>query len=278
MALTVLFVSGPRRSGKSTVIQQVIAACKIRSPHYLRLTSSTGDKRQPATTATPRDDCGVASAQWIQYDQERIFELLPEVLGRIHGADGRGVVIIEADAEPILRNAYPYDYRVFVMRAPRRVTEVFRTKSEANKAFHASLNDTAVFAREIYGLADDGKEFDDQASEDRSALTAAQLRGLLSSPLGDELATRILLQPTHHGLLESDIPIVNMAVGGTSAVATRCIHQLERVLAHLRPSAGEGRMLYPCNPLEPEDPLRAKFLSQVSQFLAGRDGRKPVPD
>ena len=278
MALTVLFVSGPRRSGKSTIIQQIIAACDIRSPHYLRLASFTGDKRQPPATPTPRDDCGVASAQWVQYDEERIFELLPEVLSRIHGADRRGLVTIEADADPILRNAFPYDYRVFVMRVPQRTTEVFRTKSRATEAFHASLNDTATFAREIYGLADNGEEFDVQASEARSALTSTQLRGLLSSPLGDELATRILLQPTHHGLLESDILIVNRAAGDAPALVDRCIYQLERVLTHLRPPPGRRQMLYPCNPLDPEDPLRATFLSRVAQFLAQRDGRDGAPD
>lgn len=267
MAPIVLFVSGPRRAGKSTVIQQIIRACELSSPHYLRLTSARGDKRQPAAAVTPQDECGVASAQWIEYDEDRVFEILPAVLGKIHVDDREALVIIEADADPTLRSAYPYDYRVFVMPAPRRTTEVFRTRTQATEAFHAALNDTAVFAREIYGLADDGDRFDDGASEKRSALTATQLRGLMNSPLGDELATRILLQPTHHGLLESDIVVVNTAVGGTSEVVDQCVRRLERVLDHVRPPAGQRSPLYSCDPADPHDPLRTKLLERIAELL-----------
>ena len=273
MPLTVLFVSGPRRSGKSSIIQQIIRLCHLRSPHYLRLTSVRGDKRQPATTTAPRDDCGVASARWIHYDEDRVFEILPDVLGPIHNADRGSLVIIEADSDPNLRSAYPYDRRVFVMPAPRRTTEVFRTHTQATKAFQATMNDTAVFAREIFGLADDRHKFDDGASEKRSALTATQLRGLMNSPLGDELATRILLQPTHHGLLESDVLVVNTAVGGTSAVAAQCINRLERVLAHVRPPQGQRQTLYSCDPDDLDDPVCLALFRRVAELLECSNGR-----
>lgn len=276
MALTVVFVSGPRRSGKSTVIQQIATDCLDQSPHYLRLTSANGDKHPPAHAAAPREqDCRVASARWVRYEEDRVFEFLPGVLSRIHRCDRKGFVFIEADSDPLLRHAYPYDFRIFVMPAPRRSSEVFRTGNQAAEAFRAALEDTAAFAGEIYGLVEDRETLDavdPGASEPRSALTAAQLRGLMNSPLGDELATRILLQPSHHGLLESDVVIVNTAVGGMTQVVDECVGRLERVLHHVHGNGERGHLMFSCDPADPEDPLRGQFFAKVCRMLQGDGG------
>ncbi len=273
MALTVMFVSGPRRSGKSVVIQEIAKACLNESPHYLRLTAASGDKRQPPKTpdgAPRQEDCGVASAQWVSYEEDRVFEFLPRVLSRIHRCDRKARVFIEADSDPLLRHAYPYDHRLFVMPAPRRSSEVFRTNSQATEAFRAALEDTAAFAGEIYGLVEDPDRLnvsDPEASEARSSLTASQLRGLMNSPLGDELATRILLQPSHHGLLESDVVIVNTAVGGMSPVVDTCVRRLERVLNHVHGDGDPAHPMFACDPSDPEDPLRTKLLAKICGLL-----------
>lgn len=266
MALSVLFVSGPRRAGKSTVVQRFITNCGPRRPHYLRLTSTAGDKRQPCRPSRPDEDCGVRSARWIEYDDDRAFELIPSVLGEIHAVDRKGLVVIEADADPTLRHAYPYDHRLFVMPAPQRTSEVFRTREQASDAFHAALNDTAAFAREIYGLVDD-ERFDDGGSEPRSELDAAQLRALMNSGLGDELATRILLQSTHHGLIEGDVVVVNTAVGGTSDVVTQCVRRLQRVLEHIRTPDGRRPVLYACDPADADDPLSEQLYRRLGRML-----------
>ncbi len=265
MALIVLFVSGPRRCGKSALIEQIIRCCVSRRPHYLRLATVKGDK-QPLDKPVSRADCGVASARWVRYDQGRAFEVLPHVLGQIHATDRRGLVIIEADAEPDLRSAYPYDRRIFIMPSPRRIYEVFRTKSQATEAFRAVLNDTAAFAQNIFGLIDD-KEMDDGASEKRSELTAQELRGLIHSPLGDELATRILLQPTHHGLLEADVVVVNSAMKGAPDVAEECLRRLRAVLNHLPAPTGRRPDLYACDPANPQDPQYPKLYATVGELL-----------
>jgi len=197
-------------------------------------------------------------------------------LGKIYGQDRHGLVIIEADADPILRNAYPYDFRLFVMPAPQRMNEVFRSGEEAKKAFHATLNDTATFAREIYGLAEEGDRFDDHASEQRAELTGKQLLGLMNSPLGDELATRILLQPSHHGLLESDILLVNTAVGGTTDVVDRCVRRLENVLTRVRTPTGRTQVLFSCDPADPDDPLRTQLFSRLSDLLDCEQREEPI--
>jgi len=272
MALSVLFVSGPRRAGKSTVIQQIIGTCEARSPHYLRLASRGGDKHQPACTPHPSSDCGVASARWITYDEDRVFEFLPTALSEIHRRDRRGLVIIEGDADPLLRHAYPYDWRVFVMPSPQRMSDVFRSPHEAAEAFSAALNDTAAFAGEIYGLVEkEGDTFDLGVHDTRSALTASQVRGLMNTPLGHELATRILLQPSHHGLLDSDILIVNTAVGGASAVLDGCVRRLEKVLDHLGGVTRDRRLLFACDPCDSEDPLRGKLFDRLTEKLETRN-------
>ncbi len=269
MALTVLFVSGPRRSGKSCVIQQFCSATGAPSaPHYLRITNVKGDKRQPTDAKPPANDCGVASAQWINYDEDRVFEFLPNALRRIHRQDRHGIVIIEADADPLLRHAYPYDYRLFVMPAPHRPTEIFRTSFQAATAFKSVLDDTAAFASEIYGLVEDDDKFDVGGTEQRSALTANELRGLINSPLGDELATRILLQPSHHGLIESDLVVVNRAIGGQTLVVDDCVRRLEKVLTHVRGAEEARQALFCCDPQNVDDPLRHDLVSRVLAMLS----------
>lgn len=272
MSLSVLFVSGPRRAGKSTVIQQFIETCEPRSPHYLRLASRDGDKHQPADTPRPPADCRVASAKWITYEEDRVYEFLPTALSEIHRHDRRGLVIIEGDSDPLLRHAYPYDWRVFVMPAPQRMSDVFRSPAQAAEAFTAALNDTAAFAGEIYGLVEkNGDDFDLGDHDSRSDMTAAQVRGLMNTPLGHELATRILLQPSHHGLLDSDILIVNTAVGGTSSVLDGCVRRLEKVLDHLRGPTYSRRLLFACDPADPEDPLRTKLFNRLADLIGCTD-------
>ncbi len=267
MPLNVLFVSGPRQGGKSTIIQNIIRNCEAKKPHYLRMTSDAGNKRKPAATCPPpRDNCGVASAQWLQYDEDRVFEILPDVLCRLHAVERSALVIIEADSDPQLRYAYPYDHRLFVLPAPTRMTEVFRTRLQATRAFQDTLNDTAAFAREIYGLADDGKRFDDGGSEERGDMTGPQIRELMSSPLGDAMATRILLQPAVNGVLEADVIVVNTAVGGSTTILDRCVRQLQRVLDHVRPPEGRAPTLFACDPDDADDPLYANLYRRLAEL------------
>ncbi len=279
MALTVLFVSGPRRSGKSAVIQQFCGAAGAPSaPHYIRITNVKGDKRQPLDARAPAKDCGVATAQWVNYDEDHVFEFLPVALRRIYHQDRHAVVIIEADADPLLRHAYPYDCRVFVMPAPHRPSEIFRTSFQAATAFKAVLDDTAAFAGEIYGLVEDDDKFDVGGTEQRSTITANELRGLINSPLGDELATRILLQPCYHGLIESDIVVVNKAIGGTSHVVDDCVRRLEKVLTHVRGQDETRRTLFCCDPQDPRDPLRDKLIRRVLNLLSTNGHTEDDPE
>jgi hypothetical protein len=270
MGLIVTFVSGPRHAGKSTVIEALLTDLYKAPPHYLRLAQIDGDKKPPPRAASPPKQCGVGSARWLNYDRDLIFEVLPEALTRIHRQDRYGRVIIEADADPHLRHAYPYDRRIFVMPAPRSLREVFRSVREAATALQEVLDDTASFAREIYGMLD-GDSADDEGHEQRPEFTVRQLRGFLNSPLGDELATRIQFQPSYHGLVESDLVLINIGVGGTSSVVDECVRRIERVLARLRGQSARKQVVFCCDPVDPQDPLRKKLIKALKNLHRDQD-------
>jgi hypothetical protein len=245
-----------------------------RPPHYLRLAAISGDKRPPPRDAKPPTRCAVRSASWLDYDKDLIFEVLPEALTRIHKRDRYGSVLIEADADPHLRNAYPYDRRVFVMPAPRSLNEVFRSVNQAAEALRHVLDDTAAFASEIYGMLDGGLALDDTRHgehERRPTFTARQMRGFLNSPLGDELATRIQFQPAYHGLVESDVVLINTGVGGVSGSVDDCVHRVERLLARLRGPSARKNVVFCCDPMDAKDPLRKKLFQALRALLQNHD-------
>jgi len=266
MGLSVTFVSGVRRSGKSAVIQMMIDNLGHAPPHYLRLVKAGGDKQPPkgASTSTPK--CNVASAKWIEYDAERIFEILPETLSRIHRKDRYGCVVIEADADASLRHAYPYDHRVFVMPVPARLHEVFRDSDRAAMELQRVLDDTAAFASEIFGLfgSDDG-----EPHEERGDLTPTQMRGFLYSPLGDELATRIQLQQPYHGLVESDVIVVNATCGRTTSETDECLRRIERLLERTHGVGCRHGELFVCDPCDPQDKVRKKLIAALEPMCKG---------
>lgn len=266
MGLHVTFVSGPRRCGKSCVILSMLERVWKVKPHYLRLTTLPVDKVHPKPTISEQFKKSVASAQWLPYTPERIFESLPELLNGIHKADRYGSVVIEADADPDLRCAYPYDHRLFVMPMPHAIQDVFRDPRRAAQELHRVLDDTAAFAAEIFGLF---AERDDEPSEPRPDLSATQMRGFLNSPLGDELATRIQLQPPYHGLVESDVIVVNSQAGEKNAESEECIHRIRQLLERLRSGRTKNCELFVCDPADPKDST-CKVLLQALKPMCQR--------
>ncbi len=269
MGLGVTFVSGPRRSGKSAVIRAMIDRLWKHAPHYIRLVRIGSDKRPPKQTVKEPADQGVASARWLLYDDDRIYEVLPEALTAIHRRDRYGSVVIEADADPTVRHAYPYDHRVFVMPVPASVSEIFRTPHQAAAALREVLKDTTTFASEMFGLLDESLGGDGAGREDRVDLTATQWRGFLYSPLGEELTTRVQLQPPYHGLVESDLVIVNTALGSAVVDGNPCLQKAALLLSHMRKLSGRGSDLYICNLYGEEDPVSRKLLKALKPMCRG---------
>ncbi|HEY3244832.1 MAG TPA: hypothetical protein VGM03_15935 [Phycisphaerae bacterium] len=268
MGLCVTFVSGVHRCGKTTLLKLIRDQVVSGPVHYLRLTCRDNGSTPPLRLCDPGEKQGFASSDWVAYDRERIFEILPEALGAIRRHDRHGQVLIEADADPHLRHAFPYDHRVFVMPAPRQLDEVFRTPRQAADAFKQVLNDTTVFASEIFGLfADEGThDLDSSSSEERPDLTDSQMRSFLNSPLGDELASRIQLQPAYHGLTESDVVVINSLPDQAGPVLRQCVERIECLLSRLGHDPQRTR-LFACNLLDPTDVRRAELLDALACFL-----------
>ncbi|MCK4659107.1 MAG: hypothetical protein KAV82_06250 [Phycisphaerae bacterium] len=231
--------------------------------HYLRLSAVNGSKRMPVGINPPGCDCAVASAQWLCYEQERIFEMLPEMLAAIHKRDQSARVIIESDADPALIHAYPYDQQLFVMPAPRSLSDVFRSSTQAARALQDVLDDTAEFAAEVFGVPYDVGYMDDDSWQDRDLLSKSQIEVFLQSPLGNQLATRIQLRPEYHGLVESDIVVINTAAGEKREMAEGCCRRLEQLLHRVQTPITNYRTILCCNPDDPQDPRRHKLLNSL---------------
>jgi hypothetical protein len=259
MGLQVIMVTGPRRAGKSTLISCLIKETCKREPHYIRLAAAGGPKRAPRAVPDPPHDCGVVTATWLTYDPRRVFETLPEALAAIHKKDRKARVIIEADGDPNLRHAYPYDCSIFAMPCPADVHEVFRTPQEAEAALHSALHDTMAFAGEVYGLEGGDEAGPDEGHEKRPDMSDSQIVRLLGSPLGADLAARIQCQPPYHGLVDSDLIVVNTGVGGSNGAVDETVRRLEAMLAKARRKQDNCPAIYCCDVCDKEDPRRAKL-------------------
>jgi energy-coupling factor transporter ATP-binding protein EcfA2 len=269
MALNVVMVTGPRRSGKSTLITGLINEVCSHQPHYIRLTEKTGTKHPPRQ-APACGDCGVATATWVTYERDRVFETLPETLAAVQKHDELGCVLIEADTDPNLRHAYPYDTQLFTVPAPARVEDIFRTPQQTRQALQAMMNDSVAFAGEIFGLTPDGQRrraartgagSDGHVSDglgQRADMSDSQIMHLMRSPLGEELATRIQCRPAYHGLLESDAVVVNTGVGGATEVVDQVVHRLEELARRVR-REDLSPIVFCCDVKDPEDPRRQKL-------------------
>jgi len=276
--LKIVFISGPRCSGKSTLIRMVVPQLCARPPHYLRLVP-VNEEQPRLTLLGDLKRAGLASWKRINYDADRIFEFLPDCLSDISKMGGSRTVLIEADADPELRYAFPYDHRIFVMPAPTQMSEVFRTPDEAALALRDVMDDTAAFASEIFGLFDADADEDENPRllrlaergaviEERLEITSLQMRRFVNSPLGAEIASRIQLQPQYHSLVESDVTIVNMAVGGTTEVVDQCIGQIQTLIARLAEGRITKPVLFNCDLLDYADPLHQRLLERLREILA----------
>lgn len=268
MGLSVVFVSGPRRAGKSSVIRAMLDCVWKIEPHYLRLVERGGDKAAPKMPPTPPPGCGVATARTVEYEPDRAFEVVPEVLSSIHREDRFGAVVIEADSDPILRCAYDYNHRVFVMPAPPSIESVFRPREEAALQLRRLLEDTAAFASSMFGVLGLPDIEDEGPRMLRPQMTGLELSTFINSPLGEELATRVALQPAYHGLVESDVVLINR-IGGNGELHTDCVHRIEQLLARLGRVSKRRGALFVCDPFDLGDKISKQFYKAVRPMCTG---------
>ncbi len=284
MPLETMFISGPGEGGKTAMGRLLAEHVLDRPPHYLRLTTSN-DGHTNSVEPCPDDGAGdgspYASCHQVTYTPDRVFETLPEGLRAIRKIDRRGFVVIEADGDPCLRHAFPYDFRLFVMPAPKSVFDVFRAPQAAAEALQQVMQDTAAFASEIFGLFD-AAGLDDtvgvvhvvppqsprhQEALEKLDISESQIRQFLNSPVGSEIASRIQLQPEYHGLVESDVVVINTKHQDKRKALEDCIARLEKLLSRLRHDARRQSVLYWGDVASKSDPARARLMRRLRQLI-----------
>jgi len=262
MGLTVSLVTGPRHAGKSTLVQIIKDEVCASQPHHVRLIQENEEQNEHLHLVRTPSQAADLFNEEIVYDPIRVFESLPEILTRIHARDRYGCVIIEADTDPNLLQAYPYDFGMFVMPAPESEEDVFRSSGEAKRAFELAMNDTAEFASEFFGMCEGDDSWTGGRKKSKSDMSDEQMIHLLQSPLGKELASRIQCRPEYHAMADSNIVIVNTGVGGTSGVVDNVVARLEK-LATSGGGSTRGPIVYCCDLMDPADPRRKKLLDHL---------------
>lgn len=286
MPVETLFINGPAKGGKSTVARLVTDEVLTRPAHYLRIKAAPdhhtnavlpldGQVLEPQRRAW-------ASRHLVHYTADRVFETIPDALRKVRKIERKSFAVLEADADPALRHAYPYDFRVFVMAAPANVQDVFRTPRAAAAALHQVMQDTAAFASEIFGLFESesledsvGVVYHPPAADrpgggqvERLEITEAQIRQFLHSPLGGEIASRIQLQPDYHAMVESDVVLINTGIGGETDALTECLQRIEKLLARIRHDTRRHSVLYWGDITNREDPTHDKLLRRLTALLS----------
>lgn len=299
MPLTTLLISGPTRGGKTTVARLIAERVLSKRPvHLLRLKAAHDGYTNAVTRldGSPDDDRaqdqtpiheanGWASMHRATYTPDRVFETIPEGLRAVRRLERRGFTIVEADGDPAIRHAYPYDYRVFVMPAPQRISDVFREPHAAAVALQEVMQDTAAFASEIFGLFD-GDGLDDSAGVrhhkecpsraratgsapvERLDIGEAQIRQFLRSPIGVEIASRIQLQPEYHPLVEADVAVINAGLCEPAAILDECIGRIEKLLCRIRHDARRQSVLYWGNITDARDPAYHQLVKRFRTLLS----------
>ncbi len=275
----VIFVSGPRGAGKTSLIRMMAREAMVQRPHHLRVVARCVSDRPHLQLVQKSGDPELASTRRVEYEPDRSGEIIDDAIRNLPLVGHPNIVMIEGDGDPCLRYAYPYDRRIFVMPAPGDVYDVFRTPEQAATALRKVMEDTASFATEIFGLFDEdqieqetGFMADKPAggwSWDRPAdgpveVDEIDLRRFLDSPIGVEIASRIQLQPEYQGLVEGDVIVLNTGVGAQNGVLDEVNRRLELLLNRIRSQAQNDGLLFCCDVVEPSDPRRARLFEKLS--------------
>ena len=278
MGPTVILISGPAGSGKSHLIGLIAEQAAPVRCWYMRIVDG---RRRDVQENGAIDSKAFLGVRYLRYAPDRVFELLPEALRQLEPADKRSIVLLEADTNPALRHAFPYDYQLFVLPAPRDLHEVFRSRDQATAAMKQVMQDTASFAAEVFGLLDAQALAEDPQVEPLKCpgwypgesapmddVDRGKLDKFLSSPLGAEIASRIQLQPAYHALIESDVVVINMGARALAPAAEACRERIEGMLSRLQSLGQHRTRLFCCDPFNERDPIRPELLGQLARLAS----------
>lgn len=279
MPIKVVHIAGPPGSGKTTLARRLAARRNAGARHHLRLSGRpvaepcAAQSREGVPTlrlSVPTDELDSSTTTTI--DPELVFEKLPAEIQRLHKPKTSTTVFIETDAEPHFRHAYSYDARVFIMPCPTGLSDVFRSRKQAEEAVRRAMHDTRDFAEEIFGLTrearcdpprDSIKRFDPPPVSERDRDVLA----FIDAALGSRLAVQFMLQPCYHVLIDSDVVLLNLGVGPDGDAAEICAHRLQAIFEQLRREGSRPAWFAACEPADADDALSMQALLQIESLI-----------
>lgn len=214
----------------------------------------------------------MASTAHCSLNTNLVFEEVSEVLKAVAAADENAMIFVETDALPCFRHAYPYHAKVFLMTTPVSLGNIFRTPTETAGAIDKAMNDTAEFAAQIFGL--------EQSSHDSAVLpavdpgerkayfgSAQSVEEFLASDVGTEITSRMQLQPEYHSIIESDVVLLNEALGRNGDLTEQCAQRIETLLENLRLRLDRQPWFAVCDPADERDSLAQRALQKIEALL-----------
>lgn len=226
---------------------------------------------EPAAAQRP----GWAGVWPLRYRGEEVLTALPELIERIR-ADLRtqpSVIAIEAAPDPLLRHAYAYDLRAFLLSPDEDEGVLFRSNDEARLALREILRDSSTFNAQIFAagqeLAEDDPALSAIALPDPAGaaeVNESQVEEFLAQPLGAELAMRVHLQPRFSAMADADIIILDMSAGPGSE-HNLSWQRLLGLLGRVRKRHGRHPLTYACDLSDPQDPCLVRIRRRMSEKL-----------
>lgn len=270
MSATILHISGPPACGKTTLAKILARRAANSKPFFLRLAVRKERPVQPLRLSVAMDEMADCVRRTVRSDL--VFEEVSGAIAEIAPSDRRPTIIVETGTEPCFRHAYPYDVKVFVMAVPEDMETVFRNPSETAVAIDRAMEDTSEFAAELFGL---DRDFHDSGS--LPAIEATKDSGtragvvqsaeeFLYSDVGAEIASRMQLQPAYHAIIDSDVILLNLAVGRDRALAAPCARQIVSLLEPLQRRLGRRYWFAACD-LVAADPRARCGIETIEALL-----------
>jgi hypothetical protein len=265
---------GPAGAGRSRFIETLAGEHPDHRWHLVQLEGRVEQETRAEPIAGQRP--GWAGVWNLRYRGEEVLTALPELIERIQ-ADLRGqpsVIAIEAAPDPLLRHAYAYDLRAFILTPSDDEGALFRSNDEARLALREILRDSSTFSAEVSAA-------DQELAEDDPALSAAalpapggvaevnesQVEEFLSQPLGVELAMRVHLQPQFNAMVDADIIILDMSAAESYSERSLPWQRLLALLGRVRKRHGRHPLTYACDLSDPQDPCLVRIRRRMSEKL-----------
>lgn len=268
MPTTILHISGPPASGKTTLAELLAARADGTKPDYIRF--DLGSDTAPRTLRIAGSLTDMASITHQTIHSELVFEKVADAIKTIAANQGGDTIFVETNAHPCFRHAYPYHVKVFVMLPPPTLGAIFRSEAETATAIQRAMDDTAEFASELFGMGagpQDSATLPTVKLPDAKAPPTQSVEDFLRSDVGTEIAARMQLQPEYHAIMDSDVILLNVGLCHDEAVTARCAKRLDALLETLRQRLGRQSWFVACNPSDRDDSRCRRGLEKIEALL-----------